>query len=69
MYITNGTFYTGKPGEIEVIEAGEEVTAKTLGVPEATCKRYVKLGTLIEKPAPKKGASDKGDADKGAQDK
>lgn len=50
MYITNATFYTGKPGDQIVIPAGEEITAKDLGVDEDACKRYVEIGTLVVKP-------------------
>ena len=56
MFITQGTFYTGKPGAVEMIEAGTEVTADDLGIDEATCERYLALGLLLKKQAPAKPA-------------
>jgi len=56
MFITQGTFYTGKPGAVEMIEAGAEVTADDLGIDEATCERYLELGLLLKKSAPAKPA-------------
>jgi hypothetical protein len=46
MYITKSTFYTGKPGAIDVIPAGTKISAGDLGVDSQTIARYIKLGML-----------------------